>query len=206
MLLDGQLQLRHPNPDKVLTDRAVAKARSHEYRPDYLRNHDKAFLPLIMSTSGRLHSEYVRLLYILAHRRAVRFFATLDHEPSLATRKCVSDMHEPETRTVLTHPSLSNMCQRRGAFFIQHRARIGLAGAQAAALRMGGNTLITLGLPRTLAGSRSSPLTHHFTCLPSPTMIYFLLPLLGFMALSLFLFLFLFCFLFSCIGCSCSAP
>ena len=67
-----------------------------------------------MSTSGRLHSEFVRLLYILAHQRAVRFFATLHYEP------CDEQL-----------------CQRRGAFFFQQRARIGLAGAQATALRTG---------------------------------------------------------------------
>ena len=37
-------QLRHPNPDKVLIDTAVAKAQGNAYRPDYLRNHNKAFL------------------------------------------------------------------------------------------------------------------------------------------------------------------
>ena len=92
----------------------------------------------VMSTSGRLHGEFVRLLYILAHRRAVRFFATLDYEP------CYEEL-----------------CQRRGAFFFQHRARIGLAGAQAAALRMA----VTLGLPRALVSNRSSPLTPQWTSL-----------------------------------------
>ena len=55
-------QLRHPNPDKVLIDTAVAKSQGNEYRPDYLRNHNKAFLPLVMSTSGRLHGEFESLL------------------------------------------------------------------------------------------------------------------------------------------------
>jgi hypothetical protein len=110
-------QPRHPNPDKVLIDTAVAKAHGNAYRPDYLRNHNKAFLvlPLVMSTSGRLHGDFARLLYLLAHQRAVRFFATLQYEP------CDEEM-----------------CQRRGAFFFQHRARIGLAGAQAMARRAGG--------------------------------------------------------------------
>ena len=110
-------QLRHPNPDKVLIDTAVAKVQGNEYRPDYLRNHDKDFLSLVLSTSDRLHSEFVRLLYILAHRRDVRFFDTLDYEP------CDEEL-----------------CQRRGAFFFQHRVLIGLAGAQATTLRMGGHT------------------------------------------------------------------
>ena len=68
---------------EILIDTAVAKAHGNAYRPDYLRNHNKAFifLPLLMSTSDRLHSEFARLLYILAHQRAVRFFATLHYEP-----------------------------------------------------------------------------------------------------------------------------
>ena len=31
------------------------------------------------------------------------------------------------------------LCQRRGSFFFEHRARIGLAAAQAAAIRVGGH-------------------------------------------------------------------
>ena len=80
-----------------------------------------------MSTSGRLHGEFVRLLYILAHRRAVRFFEALGYEP------CYEEL-----------------CQRRGSFFFQHRARIGLAGAQSVAVRMVGNT-------RPPAGARQQP-------------------------------------------------
>ena len=121
-------QLRHPNPDKVLIDKAVTKVQGNEYHQDYLQNRGKAFLPLIMSTSGRLHGEFVRLLYILAHRRAVRFFEALGYEP------CYEEL-----------------CQRRGSFFFQHRARICLAGAQAVALRMGGNT-------RPPAGARQQPI------------------------------------------------
>ena len=121
-------QLRHPNPDKVLIDKAVTKEQGNAYCQDYLQNRDKAFLPLIMSTSGRLHGEFVRLLYILAHWRAVRFFfEALGYEP------CYEEL-----------------CQRRGSFFFQHRARIGLAGAQAVAVRMGGNT-------RPTAGARPQP-------------------------------------------------
>ena len=81
----------------------------------------------IMSTSGRFHGGFVRLLYILAHRCAVRFFDALGYEPYY-----------------------EELCERRGSFFFQHRARIGLAGAQAAALRMVGNT-------RPPAGARLRP-------------------------------------------------
>jgi hypothetical protein len=57
------------------------QSNSNGYRPmeDYLHNHNKAFLPLIMSTSGRLHRKFVRLLYVVVHRRAIRFFAALGY-------------------------------------------------------------------------------------------------------------------------------
>ena len=96
-------------------------------------------LPYACRHLGRLHGEFVRLLYILAHRRAVRFFATLDYEP------CYEEL-----------------CQRRGAFFFQHRARIGLAGAQANALRMGG-------YPRPPAGVRQQPLQCFAAPVPLPS-------------------------------------
>ena len=58
----------------------------------------------------------MRLVYLLAHQRALTFFESLGYEP------CSEEL-----------------CQRRGAFFFQHRALIGLAGAQTVSLRMGGN-------------------------------------------------------------------
>ena len=36
------------------------------------------------------------------------------------------------------HPSHNELCQQRGAFFYQHRSRVGVACAQACALRIGG--------------------------------------------------------------------
>jgi len=42
-----------------------------------------AFLPCVMSTAGRIHSEFLQLLYNLANRRSVRWFAQLgDDHPS----------------------------------------------------------------------------------------------------------------------------
>ena len=116
----------------MLIDKAVTKVQGNAYRQDYLQNRDKAFLPLIMSTSGRLHGEFVRLLYILAHRRVVRSESLKHLVMSPVTRNYVS------------------VVDRRGSFFFQHRARIGLAGAQAVAIRMGGNT-------RPPAGARQQP-------------------------------------------------
>ena len=47
-----------------------------KYRTDYNNNPPNAisFMPVIASTSGRLHSEFVRLLFLQAHRETDRFF------------------------------------------------------------------------------------------------------------------------------------
>ena len=50
-------------------DAKVRKYREAYAAPDRLL----AFLPAIMSTSGRIHGEFLRLLYILSHRQAVKF-------------------------------------------------------------------------------------------------------------------------------------
>ena len=103
----------------------------HAYRPDYLHNHNKAFLPLIMSTSGRLHGEFVRLLLHLG--------------PILGSPAC-----RPLYDALGYEPWYEELCQRRGSFFFQHHAHICLAGAQTVALRMGSNT-------RPPAGARQQP-------------------------------------------------
>jgi hypothetical protein len=61
--------------DRSLNEAADDKIR--KYRADYNNNPPKAisFMPAIASTSGRLHSEFVRLLFLQAHRETDRFFA-----------------------------------------------------------------------------------------------------------------------------------
>ena len=134
---------RHQNPDQVLIDRAVAKVQGSANRPDYIhvkiQNRNATFLPLILSTSGRLHDEFVRLLYILAHRRALRCFEVLDYEPS----------HE-------------ELCQRRGSFFFEHRARIGLAAAHAAAIRVSGHHPPPTAMSSSFVPSSFAPDVFHF--------------------------------------------
>ncbi len=48
-----------------------------KYRADYNNNPPNtiSFMPAIASTSGRLHSEFVRLLFLQDHRETDRFFA-----------------------------------------------------------------------------------------------------------------------------------
>jgi hypothetical protein len=68
--------LHCPNDvDRSLNEAAADKIR--KYRADYNNNPPNAisFMPAITSTSGRVHSEFVRLLFLQAHRETDRFFA-----------------------------------------------------------------------------------------------------------------------------------
>ena len=68
--------IKYPNNlDQSLNDPVVDKI--WKYRLDYnIRPPSEvSFIPDIPSTSGRLHSEFVRLLFLQAHRETDRFFA-----------------------------------------------------------------------------------------------------------------------------------
>jgi hypothetical protein len=74
--LNGTLHYPNPNDiDKSLNEAAADKIR--KYRTDYNNNPLNAisFMPDITSTSGRLHSEFIRLLFLQTHRETDRFFA-----------------------------------------------------------------------------------------------------------------------------------
>jgi hypothetical protein len=66
--------LKYPNNlDQSLNDEAADKIR--KYRADYNNRPPSvvSFMSDIPSTSGRLHSEFVRLLFLQAHRETDRF-------------------------------------------------------------------------------------------------------------------------------------
>ena len=110
---DGQTQgqLRNPdNPDHILESAAADKIRN--YRDTYRRNRHVAFLPACMSTSGRIHGELLRLIFFISNKQAEDYFEALGYQP-----------HSQE------------FCHRRGVFFQQNRGTIGMACAQAVALR-----------------------------------------------------------------------
>ena len=68
--------LRYPNDiDRSLNEPTDDKIRI--YRTDYNNNPPTSvsFIPAITSTSGRLHSEFIRLLFLQAHWETDRFFA-----------------------------------------------------------------------------------------------------------------------------------
>ena len=71
--LDGHLRYTN-NLDQSLNDAVADKIR--KYRVDYNKRSPSvvSFIPVIPSTSDRLHSEFVRLLFLQAHRETDRFF------------------------------------------------------------------------------------------------------------------------------------
>jgi hypothetical protein len=109
--------LRSPNNlEQSLNDTAADKIR--KYRADYNNNPPSAvsFMYAIVGTSGRLHSEFVRLLFLQAHRETDRFFAA--------------------SGVQLAQSTSSQFHFRRTAFPQQLKNKVGLALAKAAALRI----------------------------------------------------------------------
>ncbi len=66
--------LRYPNNlDQSLDDTTIDKLR--KYRTDYNFNPPRGtvFIPSIAGTSGRLHSEFIRILFLQSHWETDRF-------------------------------------------------------------------------------------------------------------------------------------
>ena len=104
--------LRHQDLDRALDLQARKKVA--KYRDGYLAvDHRRAFIPAVVSTSSRIHSELLRVLYILADIKTTRFF---------------SDIGDKD----YSHEAFR---WRRGEFFWHIRAKLGLACAQAATMR-----------------------------------------------------------------------
>ncbi len=68
-------RLHYNDIDKSLNETANDKIR--KYRADYNNNPPNfvAFIPDIDGTNGRLHSDFIRLLFLQVHRETDRFFA-----------------------------------------------------------------------------------------------------------------------------------
>ena len=99
-------QLRYADPDMMHNN--AANAEVLEYREAYAApDRLLVFLPAIMSTSDRIHGEFLCLLHILSHRQAVKFFDAFGEEP---------------TDDAFTF--------RRAAYFFHNRVTIGLTCAQ----------------------------------------------------------------------------
>ncbi len=101
---------------QLLNDVTADKVR--KYRADYNKRPPSvvSFMSAIASTSGRLHSEFVRLLFLQAHRETDRFFAA-------------SGVLSSQSDCGLYH-------YHRAAVSTQLKSKVGLALAKAAALRI----------------------------------------------------------------------
>jgi hypothetical protein len=97
--------LHYPNDvDRSLNEAAFDEIR--KYRTDYNKNppNSISFMPATASTSGRLHSEFVRLLFLQAHRETDRFLAA--------------------SGVQLAHSTSGQFHFRRVAFSAQHKSKI----------------------------------------------------------------------------------
>ena len=109
--------LRYPNDnDRSLNEAAADKIL--KYRADYNNNRPTsvAFMPAIASISGRLHSEFIRLLFLQTHRETDRFFSA-------------SGVHPAQSNHGTFH-------YKRAAFLRQLKSKIGSSLAKAAAMRV----------------------------------------------------------------------
>ena len=90
--------LHYPNDiDRSLSEAAADKIR--KYRADYNNNPPSSvvFMSTIASTSGRLqlHSEFVCLLFLQAHRETDRFFANCSFINLVYVFRCYSCPRHP---------------------------------------------------------------------------------------------------------------
>jgi hypothetical protein len=106
--------LKYPNNlDQSLNDTAADKIR--KYRSDYNNRppSEVSFMPAIPSTSGRLHSEFVRLLFLQPHREtetlvkavALRINLNLDGTP-IASKSHTHPSHSQTSRLLTSSLSL----------------------------------------------------------------------------------------------------
>jgi hypothetical protein len=102
--------------DRSLNEAAADNIR--QYRADYNHRPSNAisFMPAIASTSGRLHSEFVRLLFLQTHRATDHFLAA--------------------SGVQLAQQDRGQFHYRRAAFSSQLKAKVGNILVKAAALRI----------------------------------------------------------------------
>jgi hypothetical protein len=65
--------LSHPQ-DLDAPLRLAAQRKIHSYRQQYADNQNISFLPAIMTTSSSMHGEFLRLLFLKAHRETAAHF------------------------------------------------------------------------------------------------------------------------------------
>ena len=90
--------------------------KTNGYRQQYAGNQNISFLPAIVSPSTRVHGEFLRLLFLQAHRETeANFIAT-----GMPSQRNQSDSFH----------------FKRAAFYQSLKSKVGLAAAKAEALRI----------------------------------------------------------------------
>ena len=96
--------------------RLSAQRKINCYRRQYADNQDISFLPAIVSTSTRMHGEFLHLLFLPAHRETEAHFTAA----GMSSQRNQSDSFR----------------FKRSAFYQSLKSKVGLAAAKAAALRI----------------------------------------------------------------------
>jgi hypothetical protein len=94
----------------------AAQRKINGYRQQYDDNQKLSFLPAIVSTSTRMHGEFVRLLFLQAHRE--------------------TEAHFTATGMPSQHNQSDSFRFKRAAFCQSLKSKVGLAAAKAAASRI----------------------------------------------------------------------
>jgi hypothetical protein len=94
--------------------RLAAQRKLNSYRQQYADNQNFSFLPAIVSTSTCMHAEFLRLLFLQAHRETEAHFTTA----GMSSQRNHSDSFR----------------FKRAAFYQSLKSKVGLAAAKAAAL------------------------------------------------------------------------
>ena len=96
--------------------RMAAQRKINSYRQQYADNQNISFLPAILSTSTRMHGEFLRLLFLQAHRETEAHFTAT----GMPSQRNQSD----------------SFCFKRATFYQSLNSKVGLAAAKAVALRI----------------------------------------------------------------------
>ena len=100
----------------------AAQRKINSYRQHYADNQNISFLPAIMTTSSRMHGEFLRLLFLQAHRETTAHF----HATGLPLQQNRSD---------------NAFRFKRATFYMGLKSKVGLVAAKASALRINLNIL-----------------------------------------------------------------
>ena len=106
--------LTHPQ-DLDAPLHVAARQKINKHRDQYANNRNITFMPAITSTSSRMHGEFLRLLFLQAHRETTAHFTAIGMP---AQQHCDSFRF------------------RRAAFYNGLKSKVGLAAAKTAAMRI----------------------------------------------------------------------